>query len=141
MTSVSRARVFQSTIFPHLASGRIGESTLLRGQTAINSSVKKRLFTLQSSQSSSLKLIRYGIAGGALVGIAGAYSYVHNELGGPEGIYRSLSFYSAAIPRYLEYRLLQIRKAGDDDWDELHERASSQGLDKINELRGRLEYT
>lgn len=70
------------------------------------------------------------------MGIAGAYSYVHNELGGPEGIYRSLSFYSAAIPRYLEYRLLQIRKAGDDDWDELHERASSQGLDKINELRG-----
>jgi hypothetical protein len=73
--------------------------------------------------------------------VSAAYlvGHLQEELGGLEGIERSLSFYSVAIPRYIEYRMMQWTDSnGDknDEWEELHRRASKQGLDKIMELRG-----
>jgi len=72
-----------------------------------------------------------GVLGGAALGTECAGGYFYKELGGLDGINRSLSFYSIAIPRYLEYRWLQWRDNGDNDsldkeWDELHRRASQQ---------------
>lgn len=81
----------------------------------------------------------YGLFGGMAVSAAYLLGHLQEELGGLEGIERSLSFYSAAIPRYIEYRMMQWTDSnGDknDEWEELHRRASKQGLDKIMELRG-----
>jgi hypothetical protein len=78
----------------------------------------------------------YGIFSGVALSAAYLLGHWHEELGGLEGIERSLSFYSVAIPRYIEYRMMQWSNRNDDEWDELHRRASQQGLDKIMELRG-----
>ncbi len=83
--------------------------------------------------------IVYGLFGGMAVSAAYLVGHLQEELGGLEGIERSLSFYSVAIPRYIEYRMMQWTDSnGDknDEWEELHRRASKQGLDKIMELRG-----
>jgi hypothetical protein len=114
----------------------IASTSATASSTSSASGSSRASSSSSSSSSSSRPWLRYGLAGGAVVGVAGAYGYVHNELGGHEGIYRSLSFYSKAIPRYLEYRYLQIFDKPDDHWEELDERASAQGLDKIMELRG-----
>lgn len=91
-----------------------------------------------SSSSRGKHVIVYSAFGGMALGAAYFVGHLHEELGGFEGIERSLSFYSVAIPRYIEYRLMQWRDKGDrnEEWEELHRRASQQGLDKIMELRG-----
>jgi hypothetical protein len=82
-------------------------------------------------------VVVYGVFGGVALSAAYLLGHWHEELGGLEGIERSLSFYSVAIPRYIEYRMMQwSNNRNDDEWDELHRRASQQGLDKIMELRG-----
>jgi aarF domain-containing kinase len=67
-----------------------------------------------------------------LFGIA----YLNEYLGGSDGLYRTLNFYSLAIPKYLQYRMHMILDSPDHVWDELHEETSKAGLDKIMELRG-----
>ena len=67
---------------------------------------------------------------------AGAFAVVHEELGGTEGFFRSLSFYSVAIPKYVVYRYHSWRKSPDDVWEQLDKETSQQGLEKILQLQG-----
>ena len=63
------------------------------------------------------KKITYGALGGVALVAAGVFSYMHEELGGLHGIYRSISFYSVAVPRYIEYRLLMLGSSDDlEQW-------------------------
>ena len=48
----------------------------------------------------------FGAAGGLAITLVGGLSYVNNEVGGMEGLTRSMSFYSLAIPVYVKYRYL-----------------------------------
>ena len=61
---------------------------------------------------------------------------MHDHVGGTEGLARTMSFYSIAIPKYLEYRLHMFKESPDEVWDELDRETSKQGLEKILELRG-----
>lgn len=76
------------------------------------------------------------VAGGLAVTVAGGIKYVHDHVGGTEGLARTMSFYSIAIPKYLEYRLHMFKESPDEVWDELDRVTSRQGLEKILELRG-----
>ena len=76
------------------------------------------------------------VAGGLAVTVAGGIKYIHDHVGGTEGLARTMSFYSIAIPKYLEYRLHMFRESPDEVWDELDRETSKKGLDKILELRG-----
>lgn len=62
--------------------------------------------------------------------------YFHDHFGGTEGLGRALSFYSLAVPKYLEYRWHQMFTSDDAVWEELDHRTSKQGLAKILELKG-----
>ena len=54
----------------------------------------------------------YGVVGCFAVTVLGGISYMTNEVGGTEGLTRTLSFYSVGIPSYFRYRYLLWR--GDD---------------------------
>ena len=75
-------------------------------------------------------------AGGLAVTVAGGIKYMHDHVGGTEGLARTMSFYSIAIPKYLEYRLHMFKESPDEVWDELDRETSKLGLEKILELRG-----
>ena len=78
-----------------------------------------------------------GIVGGAIAAAIGGGVYVHEHVGGSEGLLRTVSFYSLAIPKYIEYRMHMIMESPDQVWDKLHEDTSKAGLDKIMELQGK----
>jgi len=61
---------------------------------------------------------------------------LNDHVGGREGLVRTVSFYSLAIPKYIEYRMHMLMNSPDDVWDKLHEETSKAGLDKIMELQG-----
>lgn len=67
--------------------------------------------------------------------LAGGY-YVQDHVGGTEGLERTVSFYSKAVPQYLKYRYHMVQKSSDETWEELHEETAQIGLKKILELRG-----
>ena len=77
-----------------------------------------------------------GIAGGTIVTSMGALAYLNSHVGGGDGLLRTVSFYSLAIPKYIEYRLHMMIDSPDEVWDQLHEETSKAGLDKIMELQG-----
>ena len=94
--------------------------------------------TIHSIPKSSSKLqtaVKYAVGGTIVTSIA-SMGYVYNQVGDTEGLMRSLSFYKLAIPTYVKYRLLQMRKAPDEEWDDLDKLASVEGLEKILELQG-----
>lgn len=66
----------------------------------------------------------------------GGLKYMNDHVGGPEGLYRTLSFYSVAIPKYVVYRYHSWRQSPDDIWDQLDTETSQMGLVKILELQG-----
>lgn len=78
----------------------------------------------------------YPVVGGLVISIAGGTKYVHDHVGGTEGLLRTVSFYSLAIPKYLIYRYRMFRGAPDETWEELHETTAKQGLEKMYELQG-----
>lgn len=63
---------------------------------------------------------------------------MNNHVGGSDGLARTVSFYSLAIPKYIQYRAHMIMQSPDEVWDELHKETSKAGLDKIIELRSLL---
>jgi aarF domain-containing kinase len=77
-----------------------------------------------------------GIAGGVVVASLGSVAYLNEYLGGSEGLLRTVSFYSLAIPKYITYRYHMIMNSPDDVWDTLHRETSKVGLQKIMELQG-----
>lgn len=80
----------------------------------------------------------YPIVGGFVITVAGGMQYLHSQLGGMEGVRRSASFYSVAIPSYAEYRYHMQRESPDDVWDDLDRKTSHIALQKMLELKGPL---
>jgi aarF domain-containing kinase len=106
-----------------------------------------RLLTAEASaNTASSSRPSYGrVVGGSLaLTTLGGFAYIFHELGGAEGISRSISFYSLAIPKYIEYRWRQShgyiithgQSPDDHAWDDLDRETSKLGLAKILELRG-----
>ena len=81
---------------------------------------------------------RDGVLGGLVITVLGGMRYLHDKLDGTEGVRRAGSFYTLAIPSYLEYRYHMWRDSPEETWDELDRRTSQKALDKILELKGRL---
>jgi predicted unusual protein kinase regulating ubiquinone biosynthesis (AarF/ABC1/UbiB family) len=87
-------------------------------------------------ESPQFKSIWWPILGGLAVTTAGGVKYVHDHLGGTEGVYRSASFYTLAIPSYIEYRYHMYMQSPDHVWEELDRKTSAKGLVKLLELKG-----
>jgi aarF domain-containing kinase len=73
---------------------------------------------------------------GIVASIGGGACYLNEHLGGSEGLLRTASFYSLAIPKYVQYRYHMMMDSPDEVWDNLHKETSKAGLDKIMELQG-----
>lgn len=86
--------------------------------------------------SSKTNNLTYGIIGGLFITIAGGVKYVNDQVGGTEGLERTVSFYSVAVPAYVRYRTHVILQSPDETWHELDNEISQKGLAKILELRG-----
>ena len=82
------------------------------------------------------KNVALGLAAGTFLTTAAAITYMNNHVGGSDGLARTVSFYSLAIPKYIQYRAHMIMQSPDEVWDELHKETSKAGLDKIMELQG-----
>jgi hypothetical protein len=80
--------------------------------------------------------IWWPILGGLAVTTAGGVKYLHDHLGGTDGLYRSVSFYTLAIPKYIEYRYHMYMQSPDHVWEELDRETSAKGLEKLLELKG-----
>jgi aarF domain-containing kinase len=80
--------------------------------------------------------IWYPVLGGLFMTIVGGIKYVHDHVGGTEGLVRSISFYSYAIPKYFLYRFHMINQSPDEVWEELDKQAAAEGLQKAYELEG-----
>jgi aarF domain-containing kinase len=78
----------------------------------------------------------YPVIGGLVITVAGGIKYVHDHVGGTEGLLRSVSFYKYAIPKYVEYRWHMYNQSPDHVWDELDRRSATEGLQKAYELEG-----
>lgn len=76
------------------------------------------------------------VGGLVLATTLGGIKYFHDHVGGTEGLFRSLSFYSVAIPKYLVYRYHLWRDSPDHVWEQLDTETSQVGLKKILELHG-----
>eukprot|EP00978_Attheya_sp_CCMP212_P006211 scaffold14035_cov55-Attheya_sp.AAC.2 len=106
------------------------------GNVKYNSTVQKQK-QKQKTRETTIP-IWYGVVGGLAVTVAGGIKYVHDHVGGTEGLVRTASFYSMAIPKYIIYRMHMIRESPDEVWEELHKETSEAGLEKILELRGQM---
>ena len=87
-------------------------------------------------ESPQFKSIWWPILGGLAVTTAGGVKYMHDHLGGTEGLYRSFSFYTLAIPKYIQYRYHMYMQSPDHVWEELDRETSAKGLEKLLELKG-----
>lgn len=74
--------------------------------------------------------------GGLAVAVAGGIKYMHDHVGGTEGLYRTVSFYSFAVPKYVTYRWHMHWQSPDEVWDGLDRQTSAEGLEKAYELEG-----
>jgi aarF domain-containing kinase len=89
-----------------------------------------------SSNGASSNNLKYSILGGLLISIGSGLKYMNDEVGGKEGLLRTLSFYSLAIPAYMKYRTHMILESDDETWDELDKETSAVGLLKLLDLGG-----
>lgn len=101
-----------------------------------NSPSRKTLIGSSRADDDSLNSLWIPIIGGFLVATAGGMKYIHDHVGGTEGMKRSVSFYSLAIPKYIEYRWHMWRNSPDHVWEQLDHDTSQVGLKKLKELRG-----
>lgn len=109
---------------------------LRRFSSTASSSRQPSTASSGSSSADSLKSIWIPIIGGFLVATAGGMKYIHDHVGGTEGMKRSISFYSLAIPKYMEYRWHMWNDSPDHVWEQLDKDTSRVGLLKLKELRG-----
>ncbi|KAL7576984.1 hypothetical protein ACA910_006738 [Epithemia clementina (nom. ined.)] len=110
----------------------------LTASSGLWSSSLTRPFSTKSSSSSSGMEIKWWhpVLGGLVITTAGALKWFHDHLGGMEGLQRSVSFYSKAIPKYILYRYHMWAGSPDEVWDELDKETSKVALEKILELEG-----
>lgn len=80
--------------------------------------------------------LAYPIIGGFVITTIGGIKYFHDHVGGTEGLWRSLSFYSYGIPKYFVYRYHMWRESSDEEWERLHHETSHGALNKALELEG-----
>jgi hypothetical protein len=80
--------------------------------------------------------IWYPILGGLVITTAGGIKYVHDHVGGTEGLWRTASFYKFAIPKYIEYRWHMWNQSPQQTWDDLDRETSAMGLEKVYALKG-----
>jgi aarF domain-containing kinase len=77
------------------------------------------------------------LGAGLLISATGAsVLYFHNHFGGTTGWLRAISFYSFAIPKYVQYRYHLFRQSSNPEWDDLHRDTSLGALGKILSLQG-----
>ena len=100
---------------------------------AFLSTISKNAASSAGSRNTNIAL---GIAGGVVVASLGSVAYLNEYLGGSEGLLRTVSFYSLAIPKYITYRYHMIMNSPDEVWNTLHRETSKVGLAKIMELQG-----
>ena len=98
--------------------------------------VMKRRFLSTSNKHSESIPVYMPIVGGLLITVAGGVKYLHDLFGGTEGLQRAASFYSVAIPKYVEYRYHQYQESPQHVWDELDKNTAHVALQKMLELKG-----
>ena len=109
---------------------------LWRPHTLLTNEVSRRSAASTSKANSSPTSYAKLLGGGAALATVGGLAFIYNEFEGTEGLYRSLSFYSLAIPKYIVYRYHSWRQSPDHVWDELDRETSKQGVEKLLELQG-----
>lgn len=97
--------------------------------------LKARRFS-SKAELSDKRMLKYSTFAGFAGAAIGGMKLLHDELGGFEGMGRTLSFYSLAIPKYIVYRYHLAVDSDDETWDSLHVETSRLGLEKILELGG-----
>lgn len=75
-------------------------------------------------------------AAGITATTAAIIKTVHDEVGGTDGLKRSVAFYSLAIPGFLKYKMHMMLDSPDEAFDKLNDYYSQKGLEKILELGG-----
>lgn len=137
-----RQRVGRNTTHEHILCAQKRQNTNSSfGKNNINNNKTVDALQLPFDKTSPWKTALLCTAGGLLISTAGTLRYIQSQVNvgddNNDGLLRSLSFYSRAVPLYARYRLLQMRKtAPQEEWDSLDEYASKVGLDKILELGG-----
>ena len=76
------------------------------------------------------------VVGGLVMTLVGGIKYLHDDLGGTEGLQRSASFYSTAIPKYCLYRYHMWMDSPEHVWKALDQETSQVALAKMLELEG-----
>lgn len=120
------------------------QCTSLQRNNTINCQGRKWIVSRIMSSSSNSTVIKKQGNGRILLGTTAAITcslmaagyYIQDHVGGTEGLERTLSFYSKAVPQYLKYRYHMVKQSPDEEWEELHTETSEVGLKKILELRG-----
>ena len=107
-----------------------------RRPTILTNEIARRSHSTSSIRRSSSTSFVKLIGGGAALTTLGGLAFIYNEFEGTEGLLRSLSFYSVAIPAYVNYRFHSYRGSPEHVFDELNRVTSKQGADKIAELQG-----
>eukprot|EP00980_Cylindrotheca_fusiformis_P024381 scaffold11809_cov128-Cylindrotheca_fusiformis.AAC.20 len=102
----------------------------------VDESVFQDLWSGDDELAAKLNMAPACVLGSITIASFGILKLVHDHLGGTEGFTRSLSFYSFAIPKYLEYRYHMYKKSPDDVWDNLDAETANVALDKAYELEG-----
>jgi len=102
----------------------------------IASSVAGR--NMSADQEGMKPMLKYSLiaAAGLTATTAAVIKTVHDEVGGTDGLKRSATFYSLAIPAFLQYKMHIMLDSPDEAFDELDEHYSQKGLEKILELGG-----
>ena len=95
-------------------------SSICRQRLTPRMITSRRYLSSSSTTNPNHTKMLLGIAGGGIVVITtGALAYVNSHVGGGDGLARTISFYSLAIPKYIEYRMHMIMESPDDVWDRL----------------------
>jgi len=76
------------------------------------------------------------VLGGLVITTAGGMKWFHDHLGGTEGLYRSVAFYSVAIPKYALYRYHYYMGSPDEVWKKLDQETSQVALETMLQLEG-----
>jgi hypothetical protein len=125
------------------AIGTRGSAGVLRSRAAVykkvleprNNPLHVRYFASSAQDDKSFN-IWVPIVGGLFITVGGGVKWWTDHVGGTEGLKRSVSFYSYAIPRYFLYRYHVWNKSPDEVWEALDTETSKEALKRIQVLRG-----
>lgn len=134
-------QLLQTTVPILLKRGYHYDSSAAAFQRSSWPTAGRRFSSSSSESSSSVSFAKFnykGLLGLTTLSAATLFGvqYFHDHFGGTEGLYRALSFYKLAIPKYILYRYHSYIQSPDHVWEELDKETSQQGLDIILQLRG-----